>query len=413
MDMSYEGAYVPAFFKILLKFPSDLIADVNKPGDEEYLATFVHEYVHFLQDITTASGVSRIVFIHKLLQAYLHEAAKCSNIIPFPINWGHIQNFTKEKELESYYDGFDEYKKIHHINKVTCERYEYEDVLCVDDPQFVVNIYYDDKEEPYVFGRICVLESMAYLCERAFDAEIRTKVFPYNTCEILCEYLYPKMLKYPNVLAAMCEISLMHYNSGLQFYIILMDMKVNRKIYCSVEEFEKEYKYRCDFLWENYCLKLQELIETINYLYPNGNIIFGECNSVLNSMFATAKNMRLGDDVSRSGLFISRMIEAPSLIKQYLLRLNSVMIIDDSKEIKSVSGLERMLIPYAVLKIFAEHGSKCAIYDYCVNNNSKKVDDVCLNEPWKKCQKEEKECCPFAAFWYMFSLEGKVINKKK
>ena len=147
--------------------------------------------------------------------------------------------YEKEKELESYYNGYDIHKKIHHIDDISCAPYEFDDVLDVDDTQYVINIYHNSNDEPYIFGRDCVIESMAYLIERKYGAKHRKMEFPYNSCEAICDFFYPAILKYPEVLVAMCELSLMHYNSGLEFCAILMDMKRNNKVFSSIDDFER------------------------------------------------------------------------------------------------------------------------------------------------------------------------------
>lgn len=405
--MSNEGKYIPAFFQILLDFSIDDFKNDKNFSSEKY-ATFVHEYIHFLQDITTASGISRMIFIHKTLQAYLCEAASYSNKIPYIIDLDHIDNYIKEKELESYYNGYDIHKKIHHIDKISCEKYEFNDILEIDDIQYVINIYHNGNDEPYVFGRDCIIESMAYLIEKRYGAMSRKNEFPYNSCEAICESLYPELLKYPAVLVAMCELSLMHYNSGLEFYMILMDMKKNNNIYSRVDEFEREYVCRCDFLWENYYEKLQEFIETINYLYPKNSVIFGECNTLLNNMLEVAKEMRVNPITGDGRLFISRIMESPELMEKYKSKLYYVLIIDKKNDIRGLSGFQNMMIPYAILRIFSDSKKSCALYKYCLNSNSKFVDDLCLKEPWKKSN-GRNDLCPFAAFWHMFSLDEKII----
>ena len=50
------GEYYPAFFEMKLKIDGDL--DLNNCSDMDF-ALFFHEYIHFLQDITTSYGLTR------------------------------------------------------------------------------------------------------------------------------------------------------------------------------------------------------------------------------------------------------------------------------------------------------------------------------------------------------------------
>ena len=50
------GEYYPAFFEMKLKIDGEL--DLNTCSDMDF-ALFFHEYIHFLQDITTSYGLTR------------------------------------------------------------------------------------------------------------------------------------------------------------------------------------------------------------------------------------------------------------------------------------------------------------------------------------------------------------------
>jgi len=51
-------------------------------------------------------------------------------------------------------------------------------------------------------------------------------------------------------------------------------------------------------------------------------------------------------------------------------------------------------------------GFKCYLFEIC-DKISDLCNENCLNSPWKMSEREP--LCPFAQFWYRFSLEGKEL----
>lgn len=67
------GDYVPGFFKISIDkmlFEGITWNDFNS----EEKATLVHEYVHFLQDISTTRGTNNFLHVSKMLQLSFAKA---------------------------------------------------------------------------------------------------------------------------------------------------------------------------------------------------------------------------------------------------------------------------------------------------------------------------------------------------
>ncbi|NBI72631.1 hypothetical protein D3Z50_16525 [Clostridiaceae bacterium] len=128
----------------------------------------------------------------------------------------------KEMELRSFYLGDSEHKKIHHINEIRVENDEIMESIITSENLELVNIYYDDKKTPYTFGATCIEESMAYLIEsEKFLGICRTNELPHNSCELICKSLCPKLVERKDIIVALAEISLMHFNCGVMFVELL------------------------------------------------------------------------------------------------------------------------------------------------------------------------------------------------
>ena len=55
-----KNSYYPAFFCMDLDVPDPIGCMLRMPMDERAEALFLHEYIHYLQDITTIAGYARI-----------------------------------------------------------------------------------------------------------------------------------------------------------------------------------------------------------------------------------------------------------------------------------------------------------------------------------------------------------------
>ena len=106
------GEYVKGFFQISLDMELEDYLSINRMKPEE-LATLVHEYVHFLQNITTTYGVGYFNDNSSFIQLFISDADKYEKNIPFPFleeNSG-VENAYEEAELRSFYLGDSMQKK--------------------------------------------------------------------------------------------------------------------------------------------------------------------------------------------------------------------------------------------------------------------------------------------------------------
>lgn len=397
--------------------------DMNKL-DSNDKATFLHEYIHYLQDISTTSGIANLNHMISMINLYLSKAyEEKTHVIEIPIDLKNcgIENAYQQRELMNIYLGYDEHKKINHVNKVCKvdeEIYNEEFNINSDSNQkmSIINIYYDDKEYPYVFGKVCVSESIAYLIEsHVFNIENRVNEFPYNSCELICEKIYPEISKKYNVIVAICDIALMHYDSGRFFYDAILDMKKNSFIPKSVDDVWCYLNGRIDHLFDDYLKEYNNSDKKIDFLYSKDLDITKSVNIWLKDKLSIAYKMR-----NEERKFISKIMDIKSQDDAYkyfcqLVNQFSLPLVKD--KLNYVYGqdinvnLPLILAPIALGDIFTKiNGFKCSIYEICEVNKEKNLCSNCINQPWKQVDKEE--LCPFALYWYRFSLSDKSLKYK-
>lgn len=408
------GEYIPGFFKISINKEMYEGIEWNNFTKQEK-ATLVHEYIHFLQDISTVRGMSNFIYLSKRLQLYLSKAGECKKQIFLPINLENcnVQNVYEQSELMSFYAGDSIDKKIHHVNRVEREEDDIinDEGLDFGEDLFSINIYYDDKDDPYVFGTDCIAESMAYLIEvNSFDGYKRKNELPYNSCELICYLIYPKILERKEILIAICELALMHYHSGDMFWHIMNHIKENRLDFQDVNDVENYFKDKTEFLFKNLAEDKTESMEAIDFLYPKKIPNMDSVNTqvkryILNGYGARKNNM----------FFIAHMLEVENAEKYFLKLMKNFgipLLCDNKHQIFSESeeDLFMMMVPIALLNIFTcIADNRCLMYKFCCEEKMSQIDESCLKEPWKQSEKEK--LCPFAAYWYFYSLSGKKLVK--
>ena len=405
------GEYVKGFFKISLDIELEEGFSINQMTTEE-LATFVHEYIHFLQNITTTYGAAYFNDNSSFIQLFVSEAYKCKKKIPFPFleEKCGIENAYEEMELRSFYLGDSEHKKIHHINEVRVENDEIMESIITNENLELVNIYYDDKKTPYTFGATCIEESMAYLIEsEKFSGICRTNELPYNSCELVCKSLCPKLVERKDIIVALAEISLMHFNCGVMFVELLKMIKRENINFKSTNEVAVSLKKYIPHLFEDYKQVFCETAERIDFLYPQ-NTPFENINDWLKRVLNKGYTYR-----NQYCNLIARMMDlTKETCKEYFVFLTNEFgfpaLCDRNNNIFSTGcDMGLALVPIAIFNEFKSSETQCYLYEYCKAGELPNVNENCIFEHW--LQSEKNTLCPFAMFWYHYSLSGKIMEK--
>jgi hypothetical protein len=220
------GFYFPAFLFMQINTDEEL-SDLYKLSKENR-PTFYHEYVHFLQDITTTYGlwnIYRIVDLQKAINKKIFE--NNSNTFKLPVI--KLDKITETNiDLSGIYygdsptvdEGFDIIiTKIDSVEDGTIPGFEYV-------PNIVVTANNGfNKDCNFNFGAYCLQESMAYLIEdQLFDKNI-TPQSPYKTVELVVDFIYPEIAKNKRNLIYMCDAALNVDHPGKFFYDVICKMK--------------------------------------------------------------------------------------------------------------------------------------------------------------------------------------------
>ncbi len=209
------GFYLPGFFKISISTNTMNLSDFT-PKD---MSTYLHEYIHFLQNITTSKGLSDMIFSFHCLCDMFSDIEKCSNFAECLSKYNdNIQNrpgkiqekkeFFEESEIPNEPDAAHS-GKICGIEK--------------DDDKLRYKIFFENNSSPtepfeYCLNSSVINEGMAHIIEKEIFPEEAGNAprFPYNILREVSDYLTRQPLTNYELIQ-LCDLSLQTTCPGIDF----------------------------------------------------------------------------------------------------------------------------------------------------------------------------------------------------
>lgn len=227
------GFYMPSFFRMKISTNNSLDNQLNFVNEKDE-STFLHEYIHFIQDVTTTFGFANINRISNYLRYANNYILKYSiQTCPVPIIPDQsLDNITyTNMELFKLYYGNGEESIAQFISHNLSKTFV---PGLVRDVNYVVVDYKktDGSISSFKLGAVSILESMAYLIEEyIYPNSPKSPDIPYNAAIKLAQLIYPPItLNKLNVLA-LCDVSLLTFHPAEFFYTNLIRMKEEQKVF--------------------------------------------------------------------------------------------------------------------------------------------------------------------------------------
>lgn len=416
------GLYLPSFFCIELNIPFDFEKLENNNSGQ--MSTFIHEYIHYIQDVTTTYGYINFYHYMSLIEVGLNKVATSKEkLVKVPISYENIEN-AEERDLQmSIFAGDSKYLSDCFIDSILCEQEDLYELFDNSENRDIcrnIELHYHSHgkyNEKYNFGSMCIMESMAYLIEsHIFPEQIRCNEFPYNTCEAICNNIYPKFGNNKRNIVALCDVSLMTTHPGYTFCLLLWYMNRNEVLPQDDEEiYELALRYlKPNYMKDEFDLWRKDIIKKIDYLYPINDETTGEINKYFNNIIHEAEIIRKNDYG-----FFTRVMNMESnkaieyIFKNYIKKFTLPVIRDKYSNVYMYSNekldLTLILASRALYEVFYNPKCefKCYMYEICKKTNLL-TNNNCLSSPWNMVN--NNALCPFAYFWYRFSLSGKALT---
>ena len=191
----------------------------------EHLGTFIHEYIHYLQQITTPFGLS---FCHHFIKKYIlyRDHINRHDPVELPLRLDKDYSFVDYAELLlGARNGTVNYSKGR-VDRVIVNK---QNIADAKRSRMAGNIgVVDDElgrtyENGFDFGYTCVIESMAHLIQSLVNPDVLVLNLPikYRAAQMICREYCPEIAEDIKMLISLCYTALYFDNPGAAFFTMI------------------------------------------------------------------------------------------------------------------------------------------------------------------------------------------------
>jgi len=422
------GVYLPTFFKMHVNSVESL-RDLNNL-DTVASCVYFHEYIHYLQDISTTFcllNASTIVDYIKFANQQIIADPSSEFKIPIYPETGDRFNMEINLKVNRVLIGSSaSIQKVHKLNSVFVIN---STVTKPNNPnEFIDKVIIDyDNSLHYEFGAHAIMESMAYIGEQAlFPALIPSPDLPYTSADLIANHLYPKFSDNPLNVFALCDLSLLTGMPGKFFYDSLIKIKNESWI---PNDPEDVYYYFSNII-QSFNGQTLDLLESLNNISNIANKqltdyftseYFEKNKEWITTTINSGTQLRLNDPAFILKILkVGRFTTNPQLVRVFNT-VGSPLTTNNMDEgsfypIPSIKEPEtiRTELMWAINQIFNLYIGKqvgCKMKTYCKESRmniglSDLTDERCTTTPWLRYG--DSDLCPYAIIWKMWGLSGKV-----
>ncbi len=419
------GFYEPALFRLHTRGNGKLRDMKNWSVSQK--STFLHEYIHFLQDITTIQGFNNFYILGEYIR-YVSQIVKQSAtkeikvpMNPFSANQNVDQNWiarcstmgtnTPVKDVISYSSkhildlvDYNNGQKIP-LNVVSLN--------CVDERGYKVEVK---------LGTLHIMEGMAKLIqELVYPTQGRTSPYnPYYIASDVAEMIIPGIKSVPYTLIALLDFALQTTNPGLT-YVGYLEAKLREGynaqsltpeiIYADLNNNKMNISSLGQLNFHEAYTAFQGGAEDVMNEYLGGVWYWKNIEIWYKNILDRSRKIRLdnpyffqslieGGDIANNRMFmdLQEMFGTP-------LTTNSNDFFDFSSPKNIFITKKEVINVYAMMQIhrvFLSNGTfTCPLRKFCQNRRcgffKQKVDKQCVKQPWKRMRSWNR--CYFNIWW--------------
>lgn len=419
------GSYMPAFFYMKLEFPfydsPTALFNLSHPNK----GSFLHEYIHYLQDVTTFFGLNNAYVYSEYIHQAVNEIYKQpNNEAKLPIRvYGNKSNVELNREINRICTG------------------DYYDILNL----FILDISEKEKRTTYLtpyfkelkhiflklpggktvqFGGRAIMESMAYIIEKRVEPKAEgAPEYPYCSAEYVAKFLYPEFADDLLRGLALCDMSLQCSNPGKVFVQTIKEYKEASFIPTPEQVYDYFYQrpielmgVESDLLFGliSFAISVGERLVT----YLNDADHFMGFHKLIRRMIGMGLEYRMnnryfflelarGGDLDHNNTFFKLRKDFGSPLIIDYSRLESLNF--NTAEFSNFLAIEQ------IYKTIAECSTMCGLYELCEQSKQlypnlclHEVDDRCIDAPWTRSTDEA--LCPYAVFWKHWNLHKRKVT---
>ncbi len=425
IELNELGYYKPGFLhlnintNLSLENLNDLLV-TNK----EVFSTFLHEYIHYLQNLTTTNGLYTSVHYIQFLKDIVWNIKESESTFKVPLEINNKFNRISQNKLHKVYAG--DVKNF--TNRIYYKDYFFEEQLIelIDYTKIYPKKYYvnyleigNNSHKKYHFGSYAIKEFIAHSIQNKF-IETDHPDIPYLIADLIITKEIPKLSNNIDLKIILCDATLMSLHPAQTFFNTIERLKKEKNIPAEPKEMY-EFVYK-NVHFESQFGKFNNINELFEKFYNDAvydysdalksEIFFNELNW-LKHILKEARELRLNNPT-----FILDLVKNQSVTEEFSKITKKLgtpfftnnqgfggfILPNELKEIPNQTYLLAVVVEI-INVIFGQVG--CKMYKFCNNELTKNItSDDCLTKPWKKIT--DKELCPFCQLWKTWGIYNKM-----
>lgn len=422
------GFFEPSLFHIHLAY--DVKLDDWKNWPDEALFTYFHEYIHFLQDLTTTSGLYNIFVLDEYLKYavnYLYKQSKGAFKVPIPVipsKDNVSNNLYVLKNTRNSQNKLDNHQKSTLQVKGKASVKDHIEVL--DDQSInLAEVTVPTNHGTIVLSGREIREGMAYLGQKIAyrdelakgEVSLTPPNYPYKVVEQLSSFYSSPLMRNEEFLFALCDFSLMYQHTAKVFvqFLEITEQHQELKDYRTAIEHFRNFGQNVD--GNGNVVSFSDVPKYAFTLAFNGlrsrfkGIEHTNLRNWFSDIMSKAIAIRLNTPFFMSDLVKNGNARTNPCFEFFMNFLGSPLLTDDenrsyfynaTKEKLDVRKLSRLKAAGNILFTLYGDNFECKLYDYC-KAAGHCVSDDCKNAPWKKAK--HFCACPYGHLWMGWKLK--------
>lgn len=426
-----RGEYMPAFFEMYLKIDGEI--DLNKLSEKDF-SLFFHEYIHFLQDITTTYGLTTCYAYGEYVQSVVNDIyAKGQQIIEVPYIYDdNKDNIRLSEQIQNLTLGeWDSYIKTLEDVKVSFDECELEFGKEQNLARITTVCIQANENDIISFGASAIKESIAYIMERYCCKEYeRSDDFPYSSAEKVASAIFPDFGQRTLNVLALADCSLMFSNPGHVFVKMLYQFRNKQynpvkaqDIYSQLKNAKVNTGIKIFDYFEDVANEARKKLKSY-YMVPEHPELHEAYHEWVDTIIDTALKIRKQTPSYLLDIIADSPVSTSGLFTEIVNDLGTPMMKNKQKDYYTIKpkgklgwGVEVMKSVHQIYKILHDGNLQCSLYPWCLRSFQEHpeeklnpTEDKCLHTPWVRAS--EEELCPLGLLWKNWNLSPYYPKKK-
>lgn len=397
-----EGSYEPAFF--IIRIESD---EQPEQLAKQHEATFVHEYLHFLQDLVMPYCMRENTVLLEIFHAQINHARETTEM-HLPSNFINEEVRHLEKTSQITWGGHTFHSKVTSIEKI---RFEEE---VVERYGYKLYKYFLSGcgVHEYHFGARDLLEYIASKIETHHFPDVPTPHdLPYRSVDLVLAF--KGLAHLSNIKRiALAEYCLMNDNPAHRLMVIIQEIKSGNFKGTEFNDDDTFIEFLFNYEWvavsrpyESMANKLArryvELRASLQHQFPETSfpLIHAWLGEALDYAQRTMGGLSLF-----SAFYEMSTDQFKAALSAVISNLGVPLIVNKNGELGSSLGDKssksefiQLLLAYQFSEYVKSDETACPMFSTCERDNPELIDEVdCIEGPFRRASDEE--LCPFGLF---------------